>query len=336
MEEIKRLLPLLCQAPGLPGREDPVRQVLQQELQALGCTVHHSPMGSLWTTLGQGDGHLLLDAHMDQIGLLVTRVEADGFLRVGKSGGVDRRVQPGTHVTVYGQEVLQGIVCCLPPHLTDGGGDTVPPVEEMAVDVGLSGEEAARLIHPGDSVTIPAPVIPLLHNRVTGAALDDRAGCAVLVRCAQLLAGKKLTQKVTLLFSSREEVGSQGAETAAFSLRPDRCIAVDVTFASQPGVSEKESGELGAGPMVGIAPVLSRQMARQLLTLSQREGIPVQTEVMNGPTGTTADRIMTTGGGVPCCLLSIPQRSMHTPGEVCDLRDMESAARLLAAYAQEE
>ena len=131
-------------------------------------------------------------------------------------------------------------------------------------------------------------------------------------------------------------MGSQGAETAAFSLRPDRCIAVDVTFASQPGVSEKESGELGAGPMVGIAPVLSRQMARQLLTLSQREGIPVQTEVMNGPTGTTADRIMTTGGGVPCCLLSIPQRSMHTPGEVCDLRDMESAARLLAAYAQEE
>ena len=206
----------------------------------------------------------------------------------------------------------------------------------MAVDVGLSGEEAARLVHPGDSVTIPAPVIPLLHNRVTGAALDDRAGCAVLVRCAQLLAGKKLPQKVTLLFSSREEVGSQGAETAAFSLRPDRCIAVDVTFASQPGVSEKESGELGAGPMVGIAPVLSRQMARQLLALSQREGIPVQTEVMNGPTGTTADRIMTTGGGVPCCLLSIPQRSMHTPGEVCDLRDMESAARLLAAYAQEE
>ena len=144
-----------------------------------------------------------------------------------------------------------------------------------------------------------------------------------------------MSRKVTVLFSSREEVGSQGAQTAAFRLQPDACIAVDVTFATQPGVSDKEGGKLGGGPMVGLSPVLSRRMAQKLFDLAKREQISVQTEVMEGRTGTTADSILTTRQGVPCCLLSIPQRSMRTPAEVCDLQDMEQAAQLLAAYAKE-
>ena len=335
MEAMKNNLWRLCQAQGLPGREEAAVNEIKRILKEMGLMPESDAMGNVWTTFGQGDEHLLLDAHLDQIGLLVMGFEKGGFLRVGKSGGIDRRVLLGTPVVIHGRKTLRGIVCCMPPHLTKGGEDEVPELEDMAIDTGLSDDELEKTVRLGDSVTFLAPITQLMGNRVTGAALDDRTGCAVLLRCAQLLKGQDLPRKVTVLFSSREEVGSQGAQTAAFRLQPDACIAVDVTFATQPGVSDKEGGKLGGGPMVGLSPVLSRRMAQKLFDLAEREQISVQTEVMEGRTGTTADSILTTRQGVPCCLLSIPQRSMHTPAEVCDLQDMEQAAQLLAAYAKE-
>lgn len=335
MEAMKNNLWRLCQAQGLPGREEAAANEIKRILKEMGLMPESDAMGNVWTTFGQGDEHLLLDAHLDQIGLLVMGFEKGGFLRVGKSGGIDRRVLLGTPVVIHGRKTLRGIVCCMPPHLTKGGEDEVPELEDMAIDTGLSDDELEKTVRLGDSVTFLAPITQLMGNRVTGAALDDRTGCAVLLRCAQLLKGQDLPRKVTVLFSSREEVGSQGAQTAAFRLQPDACIAVDVTFATQPGVSDKEGGKLGGGPMVGLSPVLSRRMAQKLFDLAEREQISVQTEVMEGRTGTTADSILITRQGVPCCLLSIPQRSMHTPAEVCDLQDMEQAAQLLAAYAKE-
>lgn len=335
MEAMKNDLWRLCQAQGLPGREEAAAHEIKLILEEMGLTPESDAMGNVWATFGQGKEHLLLDAHLDQIGLLVTGFEKGGFLRVGKSGGIDRRVLLGSPVVIHGRKTLRGIVCCMPPHLTKGGEDEVPELEDMAIDTGLSDDELEKTVQLGDSVTFWAPITQLSGTRVTGAALDDRTGCAVLLRCAQLLKGQDMPRKVTVLFSSREEVGSQGAQTAAFRLQPDACIAVDVTFATQPGVSDKEGGKLGGGPMVGLSPVLSRRMAQKLFDLAKREQISVQTEVMEGRTGTTADSILTTRQGVPCCLLSIPQRSMHTPAEVCDLQDMEQAAQLLAAYAKE-
>lgn len=335
MEAMKNDLWRLCQAQGLPGREEAAAHEIKLILEEMELTPESDAMGNVWATFGQGKEHLLLDAHLDQIGLLVTGFEKGGFLRVGKSGGIDRRVLLGSPVVIHGRKTLRGIVCCMPPHLTKGGEDEVPELEDMAIDTGLSDDELEKTVQLGDSVTFLAPITQLLGTRVTGAALDDRTGCAVLLRCAQLLKGQDMPRKVTVLFSSREEVGSQGAQTAAFRLQPDACIAVDVTFATQPGVSDKEGGKLGGGPMVGLSPVLSRRMAQKLFDLAKREQISVQTEVMEGRTGTTADSILTTRQGVPCCLLSIPQRSMHTPAEVCDLQDMEQAAQLLAAYAKE-
>ena len=335
MEAMKNDLWRLCQAQGLPGREEAAANEIKLILKEMGLTPESDAMGNVWATFGQGEGRLLLDAHLGQIGLLVTGFEKGGFLRVGKSGGIDRRVLLGTPVVIHGRKTLRGIVCCMPPHLTKGGEDEVPELEDMAIDTGLSDDELEKTVRLGDSVTFLAPITQLMGTRVTGAALDDRTGCAVLLRCAQLLKGQDMPRKVTVLFSSREEVGSQGAQTAAFRLQPDACIAVDVTFATQPGVSDKEGVKLGGGPMVGLSPVLSRRMAQKLFDLAKREQISVQTEVMEGRTGTTADSILTTRQGVPCCLLSIPQRSMHTPAEVCDLQDMEQAAQLLAAYAKE-
>lgn len=336
MNQLQEMLFRLCRAQGAAGREDSAAETAKEILSFL-PDVQVDTMGSVVAHFGNPDAqkHVLLDAHIDQIGMLVTRIDENGFVKVARDGGMDRRVLPGSRVMVYGKETLNGIVCCMPPHLTDGGEDKVPDITDMAVDVGLSKEEADELIQPGDVVLLPGEPRRLLGSRVTGAALDDRAGCAALIRCAQLLQGEELSCKVTLLLSTREEVGAQGAETAAFREEPDMAIAVDVSFAEQPGVPAHKCGKLSGGPMIGISPILDKEMTASLKRLAEQNEIPFQLEVMGGVTGTNADEINVSRAGVPCGLLSIPQRNMHTPAEICDLEDIENVARLLAAFIRE-
>ena len=336
MNQLQEMLFRLCSAPGAAGREDGAAQVAAEMLSFI-PNVKIDTLGSVVATFGNPESkrHILLDAHLDQIGMLVTSVDENGFLKVARDGGMDRRVLPGSRVVVYGKETLNGIVCCLPPHLTDGGEDHVPDITEMAVDVGLTKEEANELVQPGDVVLLPGEPRRLLGSRVTGAALDDRAGCAALIRCAQLLQETTLSCRVTVLLSTREEVGSQGAETAAFREEPDMAIAVDVSFADQPGVPVHKCGKLSEGPMIGVSPVLDKNITETLKRLAKENEIPFQLEVMGGTTGTNADEINVTRGGVPCGLVSIPQRNMHTPAEICDLKDIENVARLLAAFIRE-
>ena len=156
-----------------------------------------------------------------------------------------------------------------------------------------------------------------------------------MIRCAQLLQETTLSCRVTVLLSTREEVGSQGAETAAFREEPDMAIAVDVSFADQPGVPSHKCGKLSEGPMIGVSPVLDKNITETLKRLAKENEIPFQLEVMGGTTGTNADEINVTRGGVPCGLVSIPQRNMHTPAEICDHKDIENVARLLAAFIRE-
>ena len=336
MNQLQEMLFRLCSAPGAAGREDGAAQVAAEMLSFI-PNVKIDTLGSVVASFGNPESkrHILLDAHLDQIGMLVTSVDENGFLKVARDGGMDRRVLPGSRVVVYGKETLNGIVCCLPPHLTDGGEDHVPDITEMAVDVGLTKEEANELVQPGDVVLLPGEPRRLLGSRVTGAALDDRAGCAALIRCAQLLQETTLSCRVTVLLSTREEVGSQGAETAAFREEPDMAIAVDVSFADQPGVPSHKCGKLSEGPMIGVSPVLDKNITETLKRLAKDNEIPFQLEVMGGTTGTNADEINVTRGGVPCGLVSIPQRNMHTPAEICDLKDIENVARLLAAFIRE-
>lgn len=336
MEKLSEMLFRLCAAPGAAGWEESAAAVAAEELSFLN-NVKIDAMGNLTAHFGKenAEKQVLLDAHIDQIGMLVTFIDDKGFLHMAADGGIDRRVLPGARVKVYGKEALEGIVCCLPPHLTDGGEDAVPEIDKMAIDVGLDEKTAKELVLPGDVVLIPGAPRRLIGNRVTAAALDDRAGCAALIRCAQLLREDKLSCGVTILLSSREEVGSQGAITAAYRENPDIAIAVDVSFAEQPGVPSHKCGKLSKGPMVGISSALDKDISNKLQKLAEHKNIPYQLEVMGGSTGTNADEIGTTREGVACGLISIPQRNMHTPVEICDLEDIENTARLLAEFVRE-
>ncbi|MVB11137.1 putative aminopeptidase YsdC [Caprobacter fermentans] len=336
MEELEQLIFRLCSAPGTPGGESPAAEAAAAELSGL-AKVQTDRMGNLTAEFGNPDAreHVLLDAHLDQIGLIVTGIDENGFLKIGRCGGTDARVLPGGAVTVYGAETLCGVVCCTPPHLQEGGEDKVEPVDKMAVDVGLSHDEAEKLVRPGDRVLFRTNPKRLLGTRVSAAGLDNRAGVAVFCRCAQILKQEKLNCKVTVLFSAQEETGGAGAKTGAFAARPTQAIAVDVSFAKQPGVPDVNLGSLGGGPMIGIAPVLSRSMTDRLIGLAEEKKMPWTREIMGGGTGTNSDEIATTGSGVPTALISVPLRYMHTPAEVIDLKDIENTAQLIAAYLRE-
>lgn len=336
LSQLRQLVFDLCQSPGTPGDETQAAQTAAQAL-ARYATVRLDGNGNVLGEMGPQEGKpLLLDAHMDQIGLIVTQIDPKGFLHVAPCGGMDRRVLPGCPVRVLGRRVTPGIVCCLPPHLTNGEDkNAAPPVADMAVDVGLPAETARQWIAPGDRIVVSSSPKALLGNRISAPALDDRAGVAALIRCAQLLQGKALPRRVVFLFSAQEETGSAGASTAAYRVDPAEAVAVDVDFAQQPGVKPENAGRLGGGPMIAVAPALSHRVYTGLRSLAQQQGIPVQSAVMGGGSGTNADHIAVTRRGVPCGVLSIPQRSMHTAAEICDLQDIEHTAQLLAAYAQQ-
>lgn len=325
------LLKTLCPATGVAGDEADAAKAGEKLLSPLG-QVTHTPLGSVLCHMPPakpGLPRVMLAAHIDQIGLIVTRITDKGFLKVAACGGPDRRTLAGARVTVHTACCkLPGVVVATPPHLSDGKTKTVKP-EDMAVDIGLSAEEAREKVALGDRITLDGTLEPLFADRVCSAALDDRAGCAAIIRAAELL---KETEKAEIIVAlvSQEEVGSSGAATSAFAVAPDFAFVVDVSMGMTPDEKAESCGEMGKGPMIGIAPILDRRLSRLLVDMARRAHIPWQIEVMSGPTGTDADVIVVSGKGVRTALVSIPLRFMHTPGEVVALCDVENTARLIA------
>lgn len=334
----EEILMELCAAPGGSGNE---QGAAQKALDLTGFPGGQlDALGNASVTFGDlsAQTHLLLEAHIDQIGLIVTHIEKKGFVRFAACGGVDARTLPGNPVTVWAsgaKEPLMGVIGSVPPHLNKDGTDKVPDIADMAIDLGLPEEIVREQVHPGDRVFPFYTPRKLAGTRMTSAALDNRAGVATLVRCAHLLAKETLHCRITLLFATREEVGGQGARTGAFALEPDQAICVDVGFAAQPGVPEAESKPLGSGAMIGVAPVLDRTMTRRLAALAKQHEIPYTWDVMGNETGTDGDGIAGVRGGVRTALVSVPERYMHTAAEVVEMQDVEAVAQLLAAYGKE-
>ena len=321
----------LCEAPGPSGLECAAYAAAKELLSPMG-EVKRTPLGSLLCCVNEGkEGapHLLLEAHLDQIGFIVTRVE-EGFLRFSKIGGIDARWLPATPVVIHAAAGdYPGIITSVPPHLAGDGSDHSIKIENLLIDTGFTAETAAKLFAPGDIVTFAAKPVELQNKRLAGPALDDRIGCAAVI------AAEKPDCKVTVLLSSMEEVGGQGAETGGFTSQPDYAIAVDVSFGDGFGCAPEKTSPLGGGTMLGYAPTLNRDFTLKLKKLAETHEIPLQHEPMGGRTGTDADELATAGGGIKMALLSIPLRSMHTVAETIDPEDAANTARLMALAAKE-
>ncbi len=277
---------------------------------------------------------ILLDAHLDRIGLIVTGIDKTGFLRVDKCGGIDRRTIAAARVTVLGKEKLKGVIISTPPHLAKSeDADKAMTFEPAAVDAGLSYEEISKIVKVGDRIVFDGEFTLLANGLVTSPALDDRAGMTVLIKALDIIEKKGGTDAdITVLFSSQEEITGAGAKTGAYEFMPDEAIAVDVSFAKAPGIKETESGELKKGAMICISPSLDNEFSNLLIKTARENSIPYQLEICPSSTGTNADDIALSRSGVKTAVVSIPQRNMHTQSEIIALEDIESCAELIAAY----
>jgi len=335
---IKQTLLELSALSGVAGSGDEAAQHIARLLEPFG-QVSQNPLGSVICRVWEakpGQPHLLLDAHLDEVGMIVTHIEDSGFLRVSPCGGVDMRALPACPVVVHGKNgKVTGVVCSTPPHLEQGKEKKFAKVEELYIDIGYTKDQAENLISLGDRVSVHGPSRVLLGDRVSGKALDNRAGCVSLLYALELLRDVEPRCGLSVIFSTLEEIGGQGAKTAAHKLEPTHAVVVDVSFAHTPDSNRQKCGLMGKGPMIGTAPILSGEIARRLIQTARARGIPYQREIMAGGTGTNADHIAATRAGVLTGLASIPLKYMHTPVEAVALSDIEETGKLLAGFAQD-
>ncbi len=290
-------------------------------------------LGNVVGTRGEGKKHILLDAHLDSIGLIVKGIDEKGFLLVDKVGGMDLRVLTGAEVIVHGNDELFGVICSVPPHLQKGDSkNELLSLSEMAVDIGFNKEEAEKRVQIGDRITLKNIKAELIGNNILSSSFDDRSCMAVILRALELTEKKIPSLKLTVLFSVQEEVGGSGAKVGAFTAEPDEAIVIDVGFGDDPYTDKTQTIALGKGPSIGIAPTLDRKLTNELKEIAKAEAIPFQHDVMSGRTGTNADSINISKGGVKTALISLPLRYMHTGAEVINLDDVQNSAKLIAAY----
>lgn len=284
----------------------------------------------------EGAPVVMLDAHLDEVGLIVTGYEG-AFLRFDSIGGVDERILPAAEVVLLAPEgPIRGVIDALPPHVVPESEREKPvPMEKLFIDAGFSdGEQAAERVPRGTPAVYATPCFAMGEHLLAGKSLDDRSCAAILIAAMQKLHGKTLAADVAVHLAAQEEVGGRGALTGAWGVDPDYALAVDVTFGTAPGTPADRSCRLGGGTAIGLGPAAARTVSDKLIAVAEKRGIPYQLEVMGGRSGTDADEIQTTRGGVATGLVSLPLRYMHTPTEIIDLRDAEAAAELIAAWIE--
>ena len=331
------ILERLCGLSGPSGFENHVTQAAKELLEPLVDEISINRLGSVLGVRRCGKENapkLLLDAHLDEIGFIVTGHE-DGFLRFATLGGVDPRMLPDREVTIMTQPPMLGVVACLPPHIQSREDmDKSIPISESYIDVGLSQEEAQKRIPIGTPITFRGGCTSLGEDFLCGKAMDDRACFSVLLDVAERLKDKDLDVDLYILGSTQEETSSAGAITAAYGAVPDMCVAVDVTHGATPDGQKEKTFPLGDGPVVGIGPNCTHWMSDRFKKLAKELEIPNQLEVMSGHSGTNAWPLQISREGVATAVLSLPLRYMHTPIEVCSRTDLEDTARLLAAFVE--
>ena len=334
----EEVLNRLCGLSGPSGFEQAAAQAARELLEPLVDEVSVNRLGSVLGVRRCGKENapkLLLDAHLDEIGFIVTGHQ-DGFLRFATLGGVDPRMLPDREVTIMTQPPMLGVVACLPPHIQSGSDmDKSIPVSESYIDVGLSQEEAEKRIPIGTPITFRGSCFPLGEDLLCGKAMDDRACFAILLDVMERLQGKDLNVDVYVLGSTQEETSSAGAVTAAYGVAPEMCVAVDVTHGATPDAKKEETFPLGDGPVVGVGPNCVRWMSDRFTAIAEKLEIPSQIEVMSGHSGTNAWPLQISREGIATAVLSLPLRYMHTPLEVCSRKDLEETAKLLAAFVED-
>lgn len=331
------LLTRLCETPGPPGREERIREVVRAELAPAAEAIEVDPLGNLIARRSGGGGpRLMLSAHMDELGFMVTHIEDSGYLRLITLGGFDPKTLTAQRVVVHGREDVLGVLGTKAVHLMSDEEKRRPPkLDDYFVDVGLPAERVRELVRPGDVVTRER-AMARLGDLVTCKSLDNRAGLYVMVKAFQALAEHRC--EVVAVASVQEEVGLRGARVATQRVRPRIGLAIDITLANDlPDAKPHERiTSLGAGAAVKVydtSAIVPREVVDHLVAVGEERGIPTQLEVMVRG-GTDTRELGLAGDGAPAGCVSIPTRYVHQVVETCHPDDLDACVALVVAFCE--
>ncbi len=322
----------LSEAIGISGDEGKVRAIVLDAIREHVDEIKVDTMGNVMA-FKRGTGRkrmrVMLDAHMDEVGLMVVGHHGDGFLRVRTVGGIDLRLLPGTLLQVS-SECVPGIIGIKPIHLLDGDGNRVAKIEDLVVDVGAKSKDEAKALAPVGTYAAFATVYRELGPTVRGKAFDDRAGCAVMV---ELLRGERFRFDLYAAFTVQEEVGLRGAQVAAYAIEPDCGFALECTVADDMPKDKDVSPttEQGKGPAITVmdrSVIADRRLVRLLTSTAEELDIPYQIK-QPGISGTNAGAINRTRVGVPSVTVAMPCRYIHSPVGLLRLDDFNNTVRLM-------
>lgn len=332
---MEKFLKELSDLRGISGFEYRINEQIKKLIEPYCDEVRVDSLGNI-IALKKGkksNKKIMLEAHMDEIGLMVSQIEKNGFLKFINIGGVDPRILPASEVTVHAKKDLKGVIGAKPPHLmTSGEGDKSVKITDMTIDTGLSYEEVCELVSVGDSVTLSQSVGKLLNDNISLKTLDDRAGVCAVIEVFKRVGA--IDADLYASISTQEEVGLRGARVASFGIFPDMAIAIDVCHAVTPDNS-KNAFEAGSGTVVTIGPNIHPKMSEKLFELAKKYDIKTNTDVDDGDTGTDAWAIQVTKTGVPTALLSIPLKYMHTSVETMNMSDFEATIALIEHFVKD-
>ena len=333
----KEFLEKIVATEGVSGFEQPVARVISEAFAELSDEVRSDTLGNV-IALKRGEGEnrprIMLAGHMDEIGLMITKIDDRGFLSFTQVGGIDQRTLVSQEVVVHATTCgLPGIIGMKPPHLI--------PVEErnaaikmsdMVIDLGLPVEEVRQKVRVGDVATISREMIHLAGDFVAGKAMDDRASVAVIYHCLAELQKLRHTSDVYAVATVQEEVGLRGAMVSTYHLEPDIGIAIDVCHGDMPGVPEQDTAGMGKGPNIAFGANIHGKVYRKLVEVAKENNIPFTLDAVPAASGTDAWAMQVTRAGVCTGLISIPTRYMHTSVETLSFADIRASGKLLAHF----
>jgi endoglucanase len=337
LEFLKRLLT----TPSPSGHESAAQRIWCDYVRKFADEVTTDAYGNAVAVLNPGGNpKVLIDGHMDEIGLMVKHITKEGFVYIQRIGGVDPALCRAKRVNIHtAKGVVRGVVGATAIHLTDRTKDAKPPkMHEIFIDIGAADEKAAKKkVAVGDPITFVDDFEMLDKNIAIARALDNRVGCWIAAEALRQVAKSKTKPRCAIYACSsiQEETGCNGAQMQVANVKPDLAVAIEVTHATDtPGIEPKQHGEvkMGKGPSICIGREHHPVLVDRFRKVADKKKIPYQVETFSTTGGTDAVVMWTKNGGVPVSLLSLPTRYMHSTVEMVDLRDLSKITDWLTAF----
>lgn len=318
------------------GYESRAHAALREQLGGIFDEITTDAVGSVICTRRCGRAgapKILIDAHIDEIGMMVTEILDGGFLRVLNLGGIDTRIMPAAEVCIYGEETIYGVVASTPPHLQKADeAKTLKPITELLIDTGYSRDKLEQIVSLGTPVGFVPRYTELLGGKITGKGFDNKSCAAIAAEAIASVERGALAGDVTLLLAVQEETTMLGGTTGAAGIDPDYALVTDVTFGETPDTKKGDAFPLGGGVVISLSAVTDRRLTARTVELAKEKGIGYSRSVEPTGTGTDANATQLTNCGIPTVVVSLPLRYMHTYHEMLSLDDAEALRALMAAF----